>query len=247
MWSSIRLYLFLLAIASLCWGTIVFPTFRRATPAEAVVQGIIAGDRFQRGTLAEALERVKDESGYSIENPENLRASALIQARISEDAMQRNSDEEPDRKVALAQDALRKSLSRNPGDAFIWLMLYSAATVRDGFAATNLRYLDQSYSLAPLEGGIALRRNRLALAVFSHLSRQTQDGVVSEFSTLVDARLIDEAAMNIVAVQPFLRGRLLSGLEGVDQASKEALRKKLTEAGVNDSIPGVQSRDRPWQ
>ncbi|WP_126259820.1 hypothetical protein [Bradyrhizobium sp. LVM 105] len=145
-----------------------------------------------------------------------------------------------------AEDKIRTALRENPMGSFLWLMLYSVGTARNGLDPKNISYLEQSYATGPNEGWVALRRNRLALAVFPVLSTLVQSEVISEFANTVDSDFIAEAELTLIGVGWTYKERLLSALESVDLASRQALRKRLSNDGIKVSIPGLQADERPW-
>ncbi|WP_160168993.1 hypothetical protein [Bradyrhizobium sp. Ai1a-2] len=208
---------------------------------------VIADERFQSGVLTDLLARMKGAQRPSIIQPELPRAEALIMLRTAEDAMQRKSSDDADREVEDADKAVRSSLSVIPTDSFLWLMLYSVETARNGFNPEHISYLEQSYAAGPLEGWIALRRNWVALTIFPVLSDFTQRRVVSEFAALVDSDFTEEAAMNLMRIGWSQRERLLTALEGVDIASRKSLMKRLSADGVKLLIPGIEYDERPWR
>ncbi|TYO61227.1 hypothetical protein FXV83_39320 [Bradyrhizobium hipponense] len=157
-----------------------------------------------------------------------------------------NSLQDRERQLALTTVAIRNSFSANPADAFLWLLFYSAQTATNGFQAEYLSYVERSYQLGPREGWIALRRNRMALAMFPFASESLRDMIVSEFVGLVDAGLIEDAASNLTGVGWPYKDLLLASLETADIVSREAFAKRLVKDGVKVPVPGVQTNERPW-
>ncbi|MGY2933663.1 hypothetical protein ACVWZ6_003265 [Bradyrhizobium sp. GM6.1] len=243
----LRSLLLALALAVVSWSATVLPTFRRMAPVTAIAERIIADDRFRTGALADVLLGIETDPVSASSMPGLTRAKALVRLRLAEDAMSRKSSEEADREVATAEDNVRLALALNPGDSFLWLMLYSVETARNGFNPGNLTYLDRSYAAGPHEGWVALRRNRLALAIFPMFQDSTQKTVVSEFSEMVDSDLIEEAATTLMGIGWPHRNRLLAALSEVDVASKKGLRKRLAADGINVRIPGIEYDERPWR
>ncbi|MGY4472357.1 hypothetical protein ACVWWK_008066 [Bradyrhizobium sp. LB9.1b] len=188
---------------------------------------IMADDRFKPGVLDEILARIKSTPPLAIMRPELSYEKALVTVGAADDAMKRKSPEEGDREVEAAEGELRAVLAINPTDSFLWLLLYSVSLTRSGFDPGNISLLEQSYSLGPNEGWVALRRNRLALAIFPILSNATQRMVVSEFAGLVDARFVEDAAVNLTGVGWTHRATLVAGLERVAFANREALAKRF--------------------
>ncbi|WP_144441511.1 hypothetical protein [Bradyrhizobium sp. CCGE-LA001] len=204
-------------------------------------------DRFKRGALEEILAQLESPPASFVQHPDVERAKALVGLRASDEAMMRRGPEKADHQFDGVESKVRSTLVLNPADSFLWLMLYSVTTTRNGFDTVNIGFLAQSYSTGPLESWIALQRNRVALAVFAMLDEAMQQRSVSEFVALVDSRFIAEASGNLTGVGWAWRERLLAGLGETDIVSREALAKRLARDGVMVSIPGVELDERWWR
>ncbi|RXG99152.1 hypothetical protein EAS62_03545 [Bradyrhizobium zhanjiangense] len=222
------------------------PSFRLTGPARNVSARIIADERFKPGVLPEMLSQMEAAPPPGIVQPEYYQAQALMGLSTGEMAAQSNSWEF-DREISRAESRLRAALSVTPSDAFLWLMLYSVELARNGFDPAYVSLIEKSYFAGPHEGWIALRRNRLALAVFALLSDVTQKAVVSEFSEMVDSDFIDAAAIILTTIGWEHRLSLLAGLEQADISSRESLARRLSRDGFKVTIPGVDRDDRLWR
>ncbi|MBW5438821.1 hypothetical protein FXB41_29890 [Bradyrhizobium canariense] len=235
------------AIAGVLWSSGTLPLFWSLAPARELMARILVGDRFKQGAMDDVLGPLEARSVAGLQHPDFERARALISLTANEDALARNSREDADRKVDAAETRVRQELTLNPADSFLWLMLYSVALARRGFDDSCLGYLDQSYSSGPLEGWIALRRNRLALAAFPTASAATQAKVVSEFAGMVDTEFTEAAAFNLMGVGWEQRERLLASLANMDMVPREAFAKALAREGLKLSVPGVELEERLWR
>lgn len=242
-----RALLLLLALVGVLWPVATLPSFVALVPAQDVIKRILTEERLKQGALAGIQTQLEAQEVPRVQHPDALRAKAMVALRNSEEMMVRNSTAEGDRGVEAAEGSIRSALAQNPADSFLWLLLYSVLTTRGGFYDGNIPFLEKSYATGPLEGWIVLRRNRLALAVFSTLSPETQQGALSEFAAMVDSSFIDDAAMNLTGVGWAQRERLLAGLEQVDSLPREAFAKKLSRDGVMVKVPGVEIEERPWR
>ncbi|WFU39458.1 hypothetical protein QA640_34630 [Bradyrhizobium sp. CB82] len=242
-----RAPMLLLGVVSVLWSLDALPSFWRVMPARELSRQILLDDRFKPGVLSKVLVRIEQQSAPILLPSELARAEALVRLRVAEEATERASSEEADREVALAVEKVRSSLSLNPTDSFLWLMLYSVETTRNGFDLNSISYLEQSYALAPREAWIALRRNKLALAIFPKLSEVMQVKAVSEFAGMVDGDFIEDAAMNLTTVGWLRRDRLLASLERVDIIQRKSLAKRLVGDGLKVRVPGVEIDERLWR
>ncbi|QQN65739.1 hypothetical protein JIR23_08645 [Bradyrhizobium diazoefficiens] len=244
---SVRALLLLFGLAAVLWPAGTLPTFRLLVPANHVTERIVADSRFKPGALGEIQALLESQAEPRLQHPDIARARALVSLRTSEEAMARGGQAQADRAIEAAEGWVRSTLAQSPGDSFLWMMRYSVAIARGGFDEGNIRFLDRSYATGPLEGWIALRRNRLALASFPMLGGQLQDRVVAEFAGLVDSDLTDAAVSNLEGVGWSQKDRLLAGLGAVDIESKERLSKWLSADGIRVKIPGVEFDERPWR
>ncbi|RTE90033.1 hypothetical protein D6B98_26395 [Bradyrhizobium sp. LVM 105] len=242
----LRSSLLLCGAVGALWASYATRSFWLATPVREVSSRIVANDRFKPGVLTDVLAHLKGIDRPAILQSKFLEAEAIVILRAADETTQWSRPEESDRRMENAEDKIRTALRENPMGSFLWLMLYSVGTARNGLDPKNISYLEQSYATGPNEGWVALRRNRLALAVFPVLSTLVQSEVISEFANTVDSDFIAEAELTLIGVGWTYKERLLSALESVDLASRQALRKRLSNDGIKVSIPGLQADERPW-
>lgn len=223
------------------------PSFWADLQVSPVAMHILVGERLKPGTVDSIAMRLDAGSRLSLHYPGLVRARALIAFRSAEDGLLEKGSQDLERKLSAAEDELKSSLALNPADAFLWLLLYWVKNERDGFDARNIRYLEQSYAAGPYEGWIALRRNRMALAIFTLLGEQLQKKVVAEFAGMVESEFTDDAARNLTGVGWPQRDRLLASLGGVRLVAREAFAKRLAYDGVKATVPGVALPERMWR
>lgn len=242
----IRAWLLLLGLAGAFWCLATLPSFWQTAPFREVSARIVADARFKPGVLGAMLAQLQTKSQPPIVQPEFSQAEALVTLRTAEEALQQKSSEQADREAQAAEDKVKATLSTNPTDSFLWIMLYSVKTARNGFDPKYISYLDQSYAAGPNEGWVALRRNQIALATFPRLPEHVQNAVIAEFAAMVDSDFIAAAAVNLTGVGWTYKEHLLAGLAQVDLASKQAFRKHLSNDGIKVHVPGLEVDDRPW-
>lgn len=233
-------------LVSLLWSVSALPSVRRLLPARDIAARIISDDRLKEPALAETLAAIEPSAAAALSPPDLFRASALTRLRLAELAMARKSSEEADAEIAAARGKLVEGLSIDPTDPYLWLMLYAIETSRSGFDPKIVPYLERSYSAGPYEGWIALRRNRLALGVFTLLSEYAQARVVDEFAEMVDSEFWNAAEANLTGIGWAHRDRLLAGLQRADLLSREAFARVLFRDGYDVQVPGVKPKERPW-
>lgn len=240
--SVVRSGFVLFGLAGLLWACGAMPTFWVLQPLSWVAERMLSGEILKPGSLVQMLVSLESSPKAVVVSARVARASAILKLGVGyeRDAI------DVDRKMQAAEEAGKASLAQNPADSMLWLMLVPLENDRSGFDPSNLRFLAQSYSTGPLEGWIALRRNRIALSVFPMLGGTLQDLVVAEFASMVDSDLVEAAMTNLTGVGWSQRERLLAELGRVDVASKQNLAKRLAREGIKVSIPGIEADDRPW-
>lgn len=243
----VRRLLQLFGVIGTLWSFEVSHSFWLTAPAREVAVGILANDRFKPGALDDMLALMDAQLSSTLLEPLFAKAKALIGLRAAEEAMRWKSSEEADQAREGAEKNLRTALSLAPMDSLLWLMLYSVDTIHRGFELKSLAVLEQSYLTAPLEGWIALRRNKLALAILPMLDGPSQEKVVSEFAGMVDSGFIEHAAFNLTNIGWEHRERLLASLGRADFRQREAFAKKLARDGLQASVPGIEIEPRPWR
>ncbi|MDF0493076.1 hypothetical protein [Bradyrhizobium yuanmingense] len=239
--------LLLLGILGVIWPLKALPAFWAVVPIKEPVGRILAGDRFKPAALNGMGATLQTQARLAMARNDVARAEALIWLRIAEETTGRMSAGEADREAAIADTKIKSSLEFNPADSFLWLMLYSMETAHRGSDEKTLGYLSQSYATGPIEGWIALRRNKLALATFTNLTWTTQQRVVSEFTGMVDSEFTDAAALNLMGVGWMQRERLLDSIGMANLVPRESFARRLAKEGLKVRVPGVEIDERTWR
>ncbi|WP_375305446.1 hypothetical protein WI560_25775 [Bradyrhizobium sp. A11] len=206
---------------------------------------MMADRRFKPGVLAQVAAGLEREPRRVVEHPAFIRALAFVSLGVAEGAG-RGALGEVDDDMANAQERVRSSLMMNPRDSFLWLMLYSLVTAREGIGDDTLRYFDQSYATGPYEGWVSVRRNRLSLSAFPLLDESQKNRAAAEFAKIVDSDLTVEAGLILTGVGRQYSSELTIGLASADISSRQHLSRWLSDNGYKMQIPGVELPDRPW-
>lgn len=244
--TAVRGLLLPCGLLGVLWPCFALPSLMMTAPAREISARVMADQRFKSGALVNIHARMEAAPRSEIMQSDFIQAEAFVALSAAEETMLRKSPEEIDRAVAIAESKVRASLSNRPTDSFLWLMLYSVATTQNGFDPQYLSWLDRSYAVGPREAWVALRRNRLSLAIFPILSVATQQAVLSEFAEIVDADFIGEAAATLMSVGWTHRTLLLPPLSEANIASRQSLARRLASEGLNVTVPGVDRDARPW-
>jgi hypothetical protein len=242
-----RLFMLAIGAAAIGWTIAVMPKFRASAPIADVAAHIIAGETYKPDTL-QALAAGLDNSRASALRSFDLSKAAIIRLRQSENAIAIGDRPTIDSRLVALGQAIDDALMNAPCDPFLWLVLFSLDNTRSGFSTAHLRYLQMSYALGPNEGWIAIKRNRVALAVFSALSPDLAEAAISEFVGLVRSHFYSEAADIVAGPARPIRALLFTRLRDITEADRQAFAKLLHDRDLDDiPVPGIAPPpQRPW-
>lgn len=245
----LRPFLVVMGSLALAWGAVTLPSFWRAHPVQYVANRILGGAAYAPASLAELLPTINAlESTEDRCAPKALQSAAIVLLHVMEEGFAPDQLALLDQRIAAENAAIRRSLACAPADPFLWLVLYSVESSRNGFRPEYLEYVRQSYRLGPHEGWIAIRRNRVVLAIFQALPADIADVALAEFAEMVQNRLYDETVANLLGPGWTIRDRLLERLNTVDERERTAFAARLHVKGINLAVPGVAPPgQRPWQ
>jgi hypothetical protein len=235
----------LLGLAAIAWGGFEFSLFWRQAPLDRVASEILQGHVFTTPLLTDEAEQLDASEKSSFCNPAARRDAAVIRLAIVDNLTTENKSQTS--AYAALYQATRAALACAPSDSFAWLTLFWLDVKGHGFTPTNAVFLRLSYAEGPNEGWIALRRNRLAIALFSKLPPDLADNAVDEFVKLVNTgQLYPETAKIFASAAPAAQKRLISALGSAKPTPREMFARTIYHDGINVTIPGVEGFSRPW-
>jgi hypothetical protein len=233
---------------AIAWGALTLPLFWRSAPLTQTAANIVNRIPYKADSLESLLPVIENFEQSSICVPGALHGSAIILLRRLEEGYRPDQVAELDGRMAGADNAIRRSLQCSPADPFLWLVLYSVESARNGARDDYLKYISMSYRLGPREGWIAVQRNRVVMAIFPMLPPDLAERVLTEFAELVQNRLYEGAADTLLGPGWAIRDRLIARLGGIDERERNEFASRINQKGSNLSIPGaVAPGRRPWQ
>jgi hypothetical protein len=242
-----RLLVALLGIFAIVWGIMVFPTSWRQSTLQRIAAAILNREVFAQNALVPfipALDEI-ERAGYC--QPKALQSAAIIRLRLAESAIATGDRTVLDDRLSALEHSIRRSLSCEPSDSFLWMILAWLDGVRQGPRNEQLAYLRQSYLLGPHEGWVAVRRNRLALSMFGRLPTDIAQAAVREFAEMVESWIYWDAIAIFTGPGWPVHQQLLASLGEVGVRQREAFYSALYDEGYNVIVPGVRPREpRPW-
>jgi hypothetical protein len=228
-------------ICAITWAVVVFPAFRAEIPLADTAQRILSGDRFNATQLGVIRSRLQGTSTEALPAPA-LSSTAVIRLLLQEE--ERVSNRQPSTTdIAELKRIVSAALAQSPTNSFMWLVDLSLMRLHDAHEENNIKLLRMSYWSGPNEAWIAVKRNPIALSVFSSLPSDLAAQAVSEFSGLVNARLYVEAADILAGPGWAIRDRLLARLAEVNEDHRRAFARALAAKDVEGvTVPGVSER-----
>ena len=227
-------------LAAIIWAVLVVPDFWRQASIGPAASRILVGDLFGAPAL-EKLAHSADAIGVPTECfPPLLRSIAIIRLRRAETAISDGHRAAIDVRMEHARDTIRSSLSCAPADPFLWFAAFWLENNLTGFRPANIELLRMSYRLGPNEGWIALRRNRIALALYDDLPPDLQRYAVHEFVRLMQSNFITDGADIFLDQGWPVRDALLKEIAGLEQVKIDFFAMLLRGRGYD--VPIVVDR-----
>jgi hypothetical protein len=237
-----------LGVTAAVWGAYTFPVSWAQAGIIKTALHIVVGDTFKPGAL-EAINGFLDTIPHSQwQHPLVLSSIAILRLRSLEQATSDGDRASIDRQMRVLEESIESSLRTSPDDPYLWMVLFWLTNTKDGFSRKHLKYLAMSYRTGPNEGWVAIKRNRLALALFGQLTIDLQQQAIAEFARLVDSNFLQVAADNLTGPGWPVRDRLVGALSSTDVVKREQFAKLVYRMGYDIKVPGVERPEfRPWQ
>ena len=238
--TAARIFLAMVGLSAMAWAVTVIPRLSFERDIVTVGKAVESGETFKPEVLVAVDARVKNENA-SMLRPSALGKAALISLRLAELAVRTGDTDRVNRSLESLSEIIDKSLQSAPHDSFLWLARFWLRNTRSGFLPEQLRDLKMSYELGPYEGWIAARRDGLALAVFSSLSKDLADRAISEFVELVRWGLVTDAANIAAGPGKPLRALLFPRLKDLSHDQRRPFAQLLYRRDLDDVlVPGIE-------
>ena len=131
----------------------------------------------------------------------------------------------------------------------MWLTLFWLDVGKHGFNRSTMRTICDCPTLwVQTKDGLALWRNRLALALFEQLPADLADDAIDDFVKLVDTDgLYPETVAIFASAAPAVQSRIVEHLKTAKAVSRQTFAKRLYDRGLDVNIPEVERPARPWR
>jgi hypothetical protein len=245
--SMVRALTIILGVIAAGWGIFVLPGFVADAPLEQTARQIIARVPFSVDALSKLVPSADAAQQEAWCRPSAVRAAAIVKLRLYEDTFSSGEISLLDVRSKDAEEAILTSLICAPSDPFLWMVLLTVKSTRNGFRPEYLDYARMSYRLGPHEGWVALNRAPALLAVFEALPPELAKDVVVDFAQIVDNGFYPEAARMLSGPGWRLRDRLLESLTRIPLVRREQFEQVLAAEAISVAVPGVvPSEQRPY-
>jgi hypothetical protein len=243
-----RIALILVGSAALAWAAMVAPVVWQQSRLDQMADRLMRGMAFNPERLRALVPDADAVEQRASPTPKGLRSAAMVRLALVEQDFGSGDRENMDADLAALDAAVTRALSQSPADAFLWLAAFWGKSLNGAPDDANLALLRMSYETGPREGWIAIRRNRIALALYPRLTPDIKGNVVQEFAALVSSGLYDDAASILVGPGWPLHERLLERLTSVDYSDRQRFAALLAREGYEVPVPGIEvAPQRPWR
>jgi hypothetical protein len=244
----VRFCLILMGVSAILWSYNVLPLFWRAATFDNAAHRIIRGESFKSEIVMGLSPEIENVQALDSCQTRALHNAAIVRLRLLETAIASGERQGLDRNFELLQTAILKSLACSPADPFLWTILYWADSSTRGFSAETLRFLQMSYEMGSHEGWVALKRNRLAVAIYEQLPVGTARLVTEEFADLLESGYVQETASILEGAGWANRDALLQAITRVSNQKRQLFAATIYRDGYDLLVPGIILPEaRPWR
>lgn len=234
-------------LLGIAWGVSLLPIFWKESTISQFSTRIVRGETFSPDLLEERLAEFAGKGSLFACTATESHSRAVIQLSLLNRGFYA-SPEAIDDKLTAARQSIIAGLSCLPSDAYLWFALFQVESLRAGFNAEYLRYLDMSYKYGPNEGWIAIPRNRAAFAIFEALPATLKSKVLDEFALLLQTELYAQAIDIFLGAAAPHRDAVVKRLATVPEKNRQLFAVQLARMGIDAAIPGTSTFVRgPWQ
>ncbi len=235
-----------LGVLSIIWTLSSWSANGTEAELASFAQRILLGEVFG-SDQSNALKLALDTTSASRPSALALDSIAVIRLRLVENALSsgdRGASASERKELGIA---LTSALSDDPTNSFLWLADYWLQKTAVATSDEALRLLNMSYLLGPNEAWIAVKRNPLAIGIFSSLPNELSERVKAEFVGMVRSGLDLDAIHSLSVSQDHVREQMLGQLVQIKEVDRIEFAKLLRSKDIEWSVPGVvESTARPF-
>jgi hypothetical protein len=155
------------------------------------------------------------------------RALLLLEIPLAYASLQSGAVQEFDRRSRSLDARARQTLSCNPRDSFVWLVLFGLSTGRGLVDENSFDLLRMSYETSPYEAWVAARRVTVAVPLILSAPERLRERILAEFQYLVRMRFTEMPVRVYLNAPPAVRTLLQARIDQLGAEEKEAFAAAL--------------------
>jgi hypothetical protein len=234
-------------VCTIAWAAAAIPAYRSDAPLSDAAQSILSNEKFSAAQLSAMKLQLNAAASTRPVQASALSGAVVIRLLLLEDELKASNRQPSASDIDEFQMLVSDAIARSPTNSFMWLTDFWLKRLRPAPDA-DLNLLRMSYWSGPNEAWIAVKRNPLALGIFTSLPSELAEQAISEFVGLMSSGLYADTA-NILAGPGWnIRDQLLTRLSQVKLTDRRMFAKALASIDIDDvAIPGVDERpSRPF-
>jgi hypothetical protein len=242
-----RSFVVMFGICAIAWAADTFLVYRAEDSLGDVARRILSGNQF-KATQLSAMKRQLDAAPAKPFQASSLSSAAVIRLLLLERDFKAGNQQPSASDIVELQSVVSAALAQSPTNSFMWLTDFWLRRLRGESADGGSALLRMSYWYGPNESWIAVRRNSVALDLFSALPSDLAEQALSEFVRLIRSGFYVEASNILSGPGWAIREQLLSRLVQVDEADRRGFARALASKDlVGVKVPNVDERpSRPF-
>ena len=155
------------------------------------------------------------------------RALLLLEIPLAYASLQSGAVQEFDQRSRSLDARARQTLSCNPRDSFVWLVLFGLSTGRGLVDKNSFDLLRMSYQTSPYEAWVAARRVTVAVPLILSAPEPLRERILAEFQYLVRMRFTEMPVRVYLNAPPSVRTLLQARIDQLGAKEKDAFAAAL--------------------
>jgi len=227
------------------WGARMLPQLRRDAYVNELASRILLGSTFRPQQILDVIPDLDAIVNDPHCDARALRSASIVRLQLVEDALANADVGRLDQDFSAGRAVIAKSLACSPSDSYLWLSMFWLDSISRGFRPNDLALLRMSYQQGPDEGWIMVKRNRLALAIFSALPPDLAGLALAEFRELLQPEYVGAAVDNLVGPGWPIHETLLASTREAPETQRMTFARMLYGKGYDVAVPGIARQEFP--
>ena len=216
----------MVSCAALAWGGLNAKSGAASDVFRDIETHLLRFETFSPATAAATLEGTAAQRLDGCD-AHAQRALLMLEIPLAYAALQSGAVQEFDRRSRSLEARARQTLSCNPRESFVWLVLFGLHTGRGQVDDNAFDLLRMSYETSPYEAWIATRRLTAAVPVMLSAPEPLRERILAEFQHLVRKRFVEMPVRVYLSAPPAVRSLLQGAVDQLSAKEKEAFAAAL--------------------